>query len=377
MKIGFDVSLLSQDSRSGVGWYTWRTLQGASKYLSNDEIVVFGFVPYAKHKQLKKELSEFGFSQVALFSVPSRFFHPLARLWQQHDWPVIERFTKHLDVFHSFDWYSYPSYAPQSATLYDMTPLSHTDYHSFDNKVIFSRRLEIMRKRASAIFCISQATMATAAQYDSDIHDRCMLAYPGIDEPHIASYPSRMLRSKLSGISRFFLAVNMSGGRKNLPRLLSVYDTFFNDYSIPLVLAGTLSSDDRQLLKSSGRGIIAVGYVSETDLNWLYREALALVYPSIVEGFGLPVLETLAAGGIVVTSNKSSMAEVGGNAALYIDPTSDESIQRALRLIEAMSRREREQRITMGKKLSKQFSLASQMATMREVWSEMQEGRGS
>jgi alpha-1,3-rhamnosyl/mannosyltransferase len=369
MRIGLDVSLLSQDSRSGVGWYTWRTLVGASRYLLDDEVVVFGLVPQAKRKQLEAEIYALGFSDVVLHSLPSRFFHSFARFWQGHYWPVVEQFTKHLDVFHAFDWYSYPSTAPQTATIYDLTPLSHPQYHSAENRELFLSRLEVLQKRAAQIFCISSATMDAVALYDPDLRSRCALVYPGIDVITVSKTPSKRVKERLMGIKRFFLCVNMSGGRKNLPWLLSAYGRFYQKHSIPLVVAGTLSDEEKQLLTGSGFPIINLGYVAEADLHWLYSRAQALIYPSLVEGFGLPILESLASGGIVVTSNTSSMPEIGGKAAVYIDPTLESSLMTALNQVMKMSNIERQRRIRLGKQIAERFTLATKMVKMREVWS--------
>jgi alpha-1,3-rhamnosyl/mannosyltransferase len=88
-------------------------------------------------------------------------------------------------------------------------------------------------------------------------------------------------------------------------------------------------SDQFDKLTATGE-LIALGYIDEADLATLYSAATCLVYPSIYEGFGLPILEAMASGTPVITSNLSSMPEVGGQAAMLIDPSNQEQLRNAL-----------------------------------------------
>lgn len=89
--------------------------------------------------------------------------------------------------------------------------------------------------------------------------------------------------------------------------------------------------------------------VSEVELRDAYASAVALVYPSEYEGFGLPILEAMASGTLVATSNVSSMPEVGGDAAFYFDPTNSEAIAETLKQVAYLSTAERQQRLTQGR----------------------------
>lgn len=152
--------------------------------------------------------------------------------------------------------------------------------------------------------------------------------------------------------SRYFLFVGTIQPRKNLERLIKAYAGFLNvcsqlhsnknDFSsnasekIPqLVLAGGkgwLSDEIFALPKKLGieQNVIFTGRVSDTDLNRLYKNALAFTFPSLFEGFGLPVLEAFEAKVPVITSNNSSLPEVAGDAALLIDPYKTEEIMLAM-----------------------------------------------
>ena len=127
--------------------------------------------------------------------------------------------------------------------------------------------------------------------------------------------------------------------RKNLLRLLAAYQKVLGEMPAPpLVLAGPVSPHGRELMDAARRlglerHVIFPGYVSEGQLPPLYRAATVFVYPSLYEGFGLPVLEAMASGVPVVTSNTSALPGVAGEAALLVDPESVERLAWAISLL--------------------------------------------
>ena len=136
----------------------------------------------------------------------------------------------------------------------------------------------------------------------------------------------------------FVLAVGTLEPRKNLPRLVAAYSRL--DEAIQarhaLVVTGRTgweTGETLRALRSLGERCITLGYVSDAQLAELYRRCAVFCYPSLGEGFGLPVLEAMAAGAAVVTSGISSLPEVGGDAAEYVDPLSTESIAAGLRRV--------------------------------------------
>jgi glycosyltransferase involved in cell wall biosynthesis len=143
----------------------------------------------------------------------------------------------------------------------------------------------------------------------------------------------------------FVLAVGTLEPRKNIPRLVDAYGRLAPELQAahPLVVVGALgwqTGDTTAALESLGDRATALGHVSDVALAELYRRCDVFCYPSLGEGFGLPVLEAMAAGAPVLTSNVSSLPEVGGYAAAYADPYDVESIADGLsRLLADASRR--------------------------------------
>jgi glycosyltransferase involved in cell wall biosynthesis len=137
--------------------------------------------------------------------------------------------------------------------------------------------------------------------------------------------------------NRFWLNVGTIEPRKNQDRLLKAYAELKarKKEVYPLVLAGGsgwLMEDFERKLESLGlrQDVILTGYVDDTALQWLYENCFALVYPSLFEGFGLPVLEAMSLGAPVIASNVTSIPEIVGNAGILVDPLDEEAIFHAM-----------------------------------------------
>jgi glycosyltransferase involved in cell wall biosynthesis len=147
----------------------------------------------------------------------------------------------------------------------------------------------------------------------------------------------------------FLLSVCTLEPRKNLKRLLESYKIFKeqtkSECKLALVGGAGWGESIQPIidgLGQSGKDVIVTGYVSDEMLPLFYRRALAFVYPSLYEGFGLPVLDAMTMGAPVITSNISSIPEIAGDAALMLDPTSVEEIANALcRVVEDSELRKR------------------------------------
>jgi glycosyltransferase involved in cell wall biosynthesis len=145
-------------------------------------------------------------------------------------------------------------------------------------------------------------------------------------------------RQKYGLPGKFVLFVGLIEPRKNLETLVDAYLADSLCEGFDLVLAGNLGWDYSRLLKkvaASGvrNRIHMPGYIDDADLPALYSMAAAFVYPSLYEGFGLPVLEAMACGAPVITSGVSSLPEVAGDAAILVDPRDCRAVAGALRMV--------------------------------------------
>ncbi len=216
-------------------------------------------------------------------------------------------------------------------------------------------------RRSAAMIAISQATADSLAEHFPRAAARTVVVLLGAARPD----PGPATPHELAELPQpgFVLAVGTLEPRKNLPRLVDAYRTLDAELqqSHPLVVVGALgweTGETLQALRSLGERATMLGFVSDAALAELYRRCAVFCYPSLGEGFGLPVLEAMAAGAPVVTSALSSLPEVGGDAAEYVDPHDVAAVAAGIRRVlvdPALRRRLAE----AGPKRAADFSWAS------------------
>jgi glycosyltransferase involved in cell wall biosynthesis len=163
------------------------------------------------------------------------------------------------------------------------------------------------------------------------------------------------------GKTRVILGVNLWQPHKNLHRLIGAFSRLRGEMpALELHLAGRPQANYRTqpdlaaLLERPG--VRVLGYLSEQDLGSAYASADAVCYPSLEEGFGLPVLEAMAAGAPVITSDASCLPEIAGGAAVLVDPLSEEAIAAGIRRVLEEGPAERTDRIARGRRVAAGFS---------------------
>lgn len=182
-------------------------------------------------------------------------------------------------------------------------------------------------RRSAALLAISQATADALAARFPRAAGKVEVAPLGVSP---ALRPAARLPPEAPA-GDFVLAVGTLEPRKNLPRLVEAFASLPRDLqqAHPLVVAGRLgweAGETLRALESLGDRCRLLGFVPDDVLAALYERCAVFAYPSLGEGFGLPVLEAMQAGAAVLTSDRSSLPEVGGNAVAYCDPTSVASI---------------------------------------------------
>jgi len=218
--------------------------------------------------------------------------------------------------------------APAVAIVYDLAVFDHQTLPNRRAQIIEHLTLGAAVHRSRGLVCISQATAG-------ELLARYPAAAPKVTVAPLAAAPilARPLGDELTELPDpgYVLAVGTLEPRKNLPRLVEAYASLPRDLqdAHPLVVVGALgwrTGDTVAALDSLGDRCRRLGHVSDAALAELYRRCAVFCYPSLAEGFGLPVLEAMATGAAVVTSDTSSLPEVGGDAVQYVDPRSVTSI---------------------------------------------------
>ena len=192
--------------------------------------------------------------------------------------------------------------------------------------------LPLAVRRAAALLAISQATADALSERFPRAAAKTTVA-PLAASPALESSDSELP----AGVpdSGFVLAVGTLEPRKNLPRLVAAYRRLPRTLQEvhPLVVTGRTGwrqGEAVRAIESLGERAILTGFVPDGQLAALYERCALFAYPSLGEGFGLPVLEAMAAGAPVLTSDRSSLPEVGGDAVAYCDPTDEAAVAAAL-----------------------------------------------
>lgn len=252
--------------------------------------------------------------------------------------------------------------------IHDLSPIELPSAHRLRTRFEFRHLLPRSIRNCHAVVTDSQAARASLVRFLPDLGDReIFVVPPGVDE--IFFSPT----ARPTGLpSEYFLFIGAQEPRKNLSRLLAAFETYRADGgTADLVLAGPQGWRNRAfeqaLRRSPARAHVArIGYVPRAELPGLYAGAIALVFPSLLEGFGLPVVEAMAAGCPVITSSRSSLSEVGEGATLLVDPTSVPAIADAMGQI-AADENMRRRMASVGRKRAGMFTWNATARGMQSV----------
>jgi glycosyltransferase involved in cell wall biosynthesis len=236
-------------------------------------------------------------------------------------------------------YYSRPLTMPALLMIYDMIP----ELLGFDLNSPMWREKHLAIKGAARFVCISKNTAADLARYCSINHEKIAVAHCGVDSNFVpATEQQNQTFQDKYGITRpYFLIVGERGSYKNAGLLFSSIHLLpnYQDYQI-VCLGGRPQMEPEYLPLIADLDVIMLRATNE-EMHCAYSGAIALVYPSMYEGFGLPVVEAMACGCPVITCPGGSIPEIAGNDVLYISPGSTEEMAAALQLVQQADVRQR------------------------------------
>jgi glycosyltransferase involved in cell wall biosynthesis len=227
---------------------------------------------------------------------------------------------------------------PAVFTLHDLAFRLHPAAFPLRHRTYMSLMMPRFLRAAAVVIAVSESTRRDAERLYRVPPGRIRVIHPGVGGSFrpASAEAVRALRDRMQLPDRFLLYLGTLEPRKNLLRLLEAFrHVKTKDADLKLVLAGRrgwLNRDLDRVLASKGLEgeVLVPGFVPDEDLPALYGAAAAFVYPSLYEGWGSPVLEALACGAPVVTSRVSSLPEVAGDCAVYVDPRDTRSIAEGL-----------------------------------------------
>lgn len=264
--------------------------------------------------------------------------------WAMLDYPPMERWLPvEPDLVHAVSLgYPVATMKPYVVTVHDLGPLTHPHFFRGTNPRIMRASLRQALKRASRIICVSRSTAdELLAVAGPQVSARVEVIYEGVSAPFIEREGVEASLT-IDGLdlqgAPYVLSTGKLSPRKNIAAVINAMSSLAAELPHHLVLVGGDGWSTEEIYSTLERTsmrdrVHVLGYVADHELRNLYSHASAYVHPSLYEGFGLTVLEAMACGCPVVTSNTTSLPEVAGDAALLIDPASTPQLAGAIRRV--------------------------------------------
>jgi len=298
-------------------------------------------------------------------------------LWNHLTFPRIRSLLPKIDVFHSWDWIQPPDKdLPLVSTIHDLAMLKYPEIAQPRLLAMHRKSWKILKERQAHVIAVSRATKKDIIELLEIPAERIHVVHEALPEEVIKIgefLEEEQVTEQLNGMDLkrpYILSIGTREPRKNLERLIEAWAPLSKDYD--LVIAGQQGWD----ATSKGTKLTSIphlhflGRVSDLQLAALYSNTSVFCYPSLYEGFGLPILEAFYFGVPVVTSNISSMPEIAGNAAELIDPLSVESITQGIATIlneDETARGIRRQRMIIRQQMFSWGNAAEQTAAVYAV----------
>lgn len=356
--IAVDLRSLHSYEFSGVESFTVNVLE---QLLGNDRDNAYrlfynGFSP--------KQFEYFHFinAQYKQTRVPNRLLNLSLKLF---GYPKIEKLTGPCDVLFMPNWNMLVTDLQTKVvlTVHDLSPIAVPQFYNLKARVWhWLINIPKLLKRANKLIAVSEFTKTSMIEKLKIPAEKITVAPLGVDHdnyrPNLSIEKLRDVRNRYGLPGDYVLFLGTVEPRKNLSRLIEAIEQL--NEPLHLVVAGRLGWKYSALLKQieqspKRRFIKLLGYVPEADKPYIMKLASVFAYPSLYEGFGLPVLEAMAVGTPVLTSNVSSLPEVAGDSALLVNPYNTSDIASGLKRLH-LDEQTRKQYILKGLDRSKQFT---------------------
>ena len=332
LHIGFDATAIPPN-RAGAGNYIFNLVRALAKVDMENEYIVF-----AKPEHIAEfSISQPNFRFLASSRVQRR---PIRLVWEQLVLPrLVQRYQ--VEVLHS-PHYTIPvcNSSHSVVTFCDLTFFLYPEMHGVTKRFFFQQMMRVSSGRADRIITISESTRLDLLRLlrvtPDKVYAILLAAGDNIRPVNDHTKAARICSRYGLQAGEFILYVGVLEPRKNVPTLLHAYrDLVDRGLQERLAIVGKQGwmfeniFATVQTLKLEDR-VVFTGYVPDEDLPYLYNGARLFVYPSLYEGFGLPVLEAMTCGTPVITSNVSSMPEIIGDAGLLVDPHDPKQLAQAI-----------------------------------------------
>jgi len=342
MRIGIDVRLMTSDM-TGIGKFL-NGILGSLLEIDKFNQYIFYYCDGSVGDKFKNN-ENIKLRKIKLV-FKKRFEHSLTKvLWEQVQFPFVASHD-HLDILFS-PYFDFPLIYNKKfiVTIHDISILLFPKNHSVRFRIYYYNLLKYIAKKATKIITVSNNSKKDICNYLDVPEEKIEVIYGAVEENCFSknSDKSNQKILKKYGIkNKFILYSGGMGARKNLKVLVKAFAEIQKNAKekYDLVLTGEkniITNQLSNLTKELGirKNVIFTGYILEKDLSSLYHSAELMVYPSLYEGFGFPLLEAMICGTPIICSNSSSLPEVVGDAALLVD--TQDYIQLSNAIIEVLN----------------------------------------
>ncbi len=353
MKIGIDISQIAYEG-TGVARFTKGLVKAIlDNDTENEWIFFFSSLRNRLDGEILSQIKKRGFKLIRWKFPPSL----LSFLWNDLHILSPDFSLGKLDFFITSDWTEPPSKSKKATIVHDLVFKRYPE--TVDIKIIKTqnKRFRLIKNESRIILADSNATKKDLIEIGGIEQERIKVIYPGVDiqRPPLEEITGTLKKFDLQ--KPFILSVGKIEPRKNIKRLIEAY-LMLDNRNIDLVLVGPKGWGDFNTITIKQYGnrnnIHYLGLISDSELYSLMSSCFIFAYPSIWEGFGLPVAEAMKLGVPVCTSNTSSLKEIASGAAALFNPFSVKDISEVLKNL-LTDENLRKKLISSGKSISKQF----------------------
>lgn len=329
--IGINCSMLDQHP-TGVGVFSYNMVNALHELYRGSNTKITAFTPAAEF--LHPDIAVKHLSPYLLSSKYGKVAAAYRLYWNTL---LYKSLGKSYDLVFSPTTHGSVSLTNQVLTIHDLLSLKYPNI-SAHQSWYFKNILPKLVSISKAIITVSEASKRDIISLLGCPPEKIHVVHNGFDERKFTRYPSTSSPKRAYvGYLNYVLAVGPTYPHKNFEVLLQAYANLPLSVrsNMPLVIVGGAKSYKQKLEQLSlqlgiSDSVHFLGYVSVDLLPELYRQAKMLVFPSLDEGFGIPILEAMACGCPVISSNRASMPEVGGDAVLYFDPQDPGALQQLM-----------------------------------------------
>ena len=316
MKIGIDISQIVYEG-TGVGRFVDGLTDSILEFdKTNQWTFFFSSLRQNLNPQIKNAIKKSGHHLFEYKLPPSA----LSFLWNSIHRMKVEKLVGVQDWFITSDWTEPPSHMKKATIIHDLAYMQYPEtIHSTILKTQ-RQRMNWIKKESKIIFADSETTKHDAVYLCGLNEKKIFVHYPGVAFPPSTKTDMSQTLSHFNLKKPFILTVGKIEPRKNLKRLIEAF-TQLDNGKVELVIVGHQGWDTKTSKKQSqSKNIKFLSYITDLELSALYSSCLFFIYPSLYEGFGYPLVESMKCGTAVATSDSSSMREIGRGCALLFDP---------------------------------------------------------